>query len=325
MIRSIVVPLDGSPLGAAAIPLAVSIAQRTGAELQLIHVHDRPVQLLGAPASDLRFDVEMEQLMGRELADTAARLRNDTRLPITATIIEGPVVPTLMQHIAASRPWLVVMSSHGRGGLRRAWFGSVADAVARHAGVPVLIEKHAGGAPPPTQRSSTEALFRNILLPLDGSALAEEVVEYAANLGEPGRTTFTLLRVVVPVPIVVAPAPAPPMPLDNSESDRQRDEALARFGRVGSTLKQLGFAAVLKVVVHPQPARTILAFAAEHPTDLVALSTHGQGGFVRAIRGSVADHVMRRAEVAVLIHSSLQAVRDERGKAGLLADSWPHG
>lgn len=91
MTKSILVPLDGSPFGTRALPLAVSVARRSGSELQLVHVHDRPVQLQGAPANDLRFDIEMEQLMGRELTDAAERLRNDTHLPITATILEGPV------------------------------------------------------------------------------------------------------------------------------------------------------------------------------------------------------------------------------------------
>lgn len=307
MTKSIVVPLDGSPLGASALPLAVSIARRSGAELQLIHVHDRPVQLLGAQANDLQFDREMEQLMGRELAETAEELRNDTHLPITASLIEGPVSETLLQHIAASRPWLVVLNSHGRGGLRRMWHGSVADALARHSGVPVLIERRTGGAPLAEPRTK-EPVFQNILLPLDGSTLADDIVDYAMQLAEPGRTTFTLLRVIVPIPILVAPAPAPPMPVDSVEIEHLRAEALIHFGRVAYTLKQHGFLAESEVVVDSQPADAILAFGAEHPTDLIALSTHGHGGFTRAILGSVADKVMRQAHVAVLLHTQSRTV-----------------
>jgi nucleotide-binding universal stress UspA family protein len=252
----------------------------------------------------------MEQLMGRELASLAERLRKETDLPITSTALEGPVAATLLHQIAATRPWLVVMSSHGRGGLRRMVAGNVADVLARQAGVPVLIERRASSAPHAEQPRS-EPAFRNILLPLDGSKLADDIVEYATQLGEPGRTTFTLLRVVVPTPMFVAPAPAPPKPAAGVEIERSRSETLVHFGRVAYTLKQRGFLAVPQVVVHLQPAAAILTFAAEHQTDLIALSTHGRGGLARAILGSVADKVMRGAEVAVLLHAPSHRARGD--------------
>ena len=306
MTKSILVPLDGSPFGAHALPLAASLARHLGAELDLVHVHDRPVQLLGAPPNDLQFDVEMEQLMARELRVSAERLGKETKLRVKATVLEGPVEPTLLHHIAATRPILVVMSSHGRGGVRRIVAGNIADALARHSGVPLLIEREAGDGS--AALAVKEAFFRNILLPLDGSVLADEIIDFAIQLGEPGRTTFTLLRVVAPVSIIATPAPAPPMPADSIEIERLRKEALADFGRVAYAVKQHGFTAVSHVVINSQPAAAILAFAAEHPTDLIAMSTHGHGGFVRAVLGSVADKVMRRAEVAVLLHSAAQPV-----------------
>ena len=304
MTKSIVVPLDGSPLSATALPVAVSIARRVGAELHLIHVHPQPVILHGGPAYDLRLDVDVERGMGNDLQQTAATLRAETGLQVTATMLEGSTEETLLDRIASECPWLIVMSSHGYGGLQRMWRGSVADALARHAGVPVLVARHVGDVPANGSTIGGPA-FRNILLPLDGSALAEDIVEYAAAFGEPGHTTFTLVRVVVPTPMFVTPAPAPPpLTADDHEIKRLEREALAYFERTAFTLKQHGFVAVPRVVVHSQPAEAILAFAAEHPVDLIALSTHGHGGFTRAILGSVADKVMRDADVAVLLHAS---------------------
>jgi nucleotide-binding universal stress UspA family protein len=312
MTKLILVPLDGSPFGARALSLAASLARRNGAELHLVHVHDRPVQLLGAPANDLRFDREMEELMGSELTALAESLRTQTHLPITSAVLEGPVGATLVQHIDATRPWLVVMSSHGRGGMRRMAAGNVADALARHAGVPILIERWANGATS-AEQPTNEPVFRNILLPLDGSDLADDIVDYAAQLGEPGQTTFTLLRVVVPTPDFAPPSPAPPMPVANVDVEHSRSEALTYFSRVAYTLKQRGFLAMPEVVVDPQPAEAILAFAAKHPTDLIALSTHGHGGFTRVVLGSVADRVVRRADIAVLLHGPTHAVAKQDG------------
>lgn len=304
MTKSIVVPLDGSPLSATALPVAVSIARRVGAELHLIHVHPQPVALHGGPVYDLQFDVDMERRMGDDLRQTAKVLRAETGLPVRATLLEGSAEETLVEHIATQLPWLVVISSHGYGGLQRIWHGSVADALIRHAGVPVLVAPHVGdgrvegsivGAP----------LFRNILLPLDGSADAEDIVAYAAELGEPDHTTFTLLRIVVPTPMNVAPAPAPPSATaDDHEIRRLEREALMHFERTAFRLKQRGFVAMPQLLVHSQPAEAILAFAAEHPVDLIALSTHAHGAVARAILGSVADKVMRHANVAVLLHAA---------------------
>ena len=304
MTKSIVVPLDGSPLGATALPVAASLARHVGAEIHLLHVHPQPVALHGAPPYDLRFDVDMERQMGRELQETAAALRAATGLTVTTTLLEGSTEETLLERIAAERPWLVVMSSHGYGGIQRVWHGSVADALVRHAAVPVLIAPRTRDVPP--QRPTAMAPpFRSVLLPLDGSALAEEIVEFAAALGEPGHTTFSLLRVVVPTPMFATPEPAPrPVTADDHEIKRLEREALAQFERTAFMLKQRGFFAVPRVVVHSQPAEAILEFAAEHPVDLIALSTHGHGGFSRAILGSVADKVMRDADVAVLLHAA---------------------
>ena len=308
MTKSIIVPLDGSPLGANALPVAVSLARQVGAEIHLIHVHRQPVLLHGAPAYDLQFDFEMERQMGADLQQTARALRVETGLPITATLFEGSTEETLLERIAAERPWLVVMSSHGYGGLQRMWHGSVVDVLVRHAGVPVLVAPDLGDARP-TPRAVTEPAFRNILLPLDGSALAEEIVEFVTELGEPVRTTFTLLRVIVPTPMFAPPTPTPSLiVVDERDIKRLARKALAHFERTAAALKQHGFRAVPEIVVHSQPAAAILRFADEHPTDLIALSTHGHGGFVRAILGSVADKVMREADVPVLLHAS---VRDE--------------
>ena len=299
MNRTILVPLDGSSFGETALPLAVSLARRHGAALALVHVHDdESAEGVGAPFNDRRLDIEMNDRMCRELADTAQRLRHETQLPITATFLEGLVESTLLERIATTRPWLVVMSSHGRGGLRRMWLGSVGDALVRHAGVPVLVVRGTPDASP-ISRVSTEPEFRNILLPLDGSPMAH-VPEPAAELGVPGRTTFTLLRVIIPVPTFPAPGPAALMPVDSTGS-QDHAEALAQMARVANILKQRGFLVVQETIVHSHPASAILAFSAEHPIDLIALSTHGHGGFKRAILGSVADEVMRGAEVSVLL------------------------
>lgn len=301
--RSILVPLDGSPSSAAALPLAVSIARREGATLHLVHVHDRPVQPRGDPPIDLRFDVEMEQQMQRELDSTADWVRHDAGVAVDAMLLEadGRAAPALAEHADATRPSLIIIHSHRRGGIPRLWHGSVADLLARRSGVPVLIAKPSKEALPATLNTS-EPLFEHVLLPLDGSRLAEGIADHAIAVAEPGRTRFTLLRVITPLPTDAQPAPAPAITLDKIEIEDRPADALVEFARVARKLEQGGFRWTSRTVVNARPAKAILAFASDHAVDLIALSTHGHGGISRTVLGSVADKVTRGAKTAILIY-----------------------
>lgn len=149
--------------------------------------------------------------MGHELEETAQRVRETSGLPIAATLLEGPVIEATVQHVASTRPWLVVLTSHRLGGLRRMVAGGVADSIVGHAGVPVIIARGTGDEPPPAHDPLTPR-FTNILLPLDGSRLADDIIDYATLGGEPHHTNIALLAVVVPIPMLTAPAGVPSVP-----------------------------------------------------------------------------------------------------------------
>ncbi|HET6837268.1 MAG TPA: universal stress protein, partial [Gemmatimonadales bacterium] len=179
--RSILVPLDGSRLSEQAIPLAVAIAERARAKLRFVLVY----YLRGVPPSH----------EGRQLYDSlelAARRSEKTYLgslidklkrqssssAITSTILTGAVAGTLREYIQEKRIDLVIMTSRGHGGLRRVWLGSVADSMIRKSSVPVLLV-------PPEENPSAGPVLKNlnrILVPLDGSTLAEAIVDPVKEL-----------------------------------------------------------------------------------------------------------------------------------------------
>src|SRR5206468_695762 len=115
----------------------------------------------------------------------------------------------------------IVLSTHGRTGYSRLWLGSIADAIARHAATPVLMLRHRGADAalevPPHQ-------FANILVPLDGSDLADSVLPHATSLAEAFGSRLTLLRVVTPMPAPAAlyavPLAVPPSYIDETLSAR---------------------------------------------------------------------------------------------------------
>lgn len=301
---SIVVPLDGSPFGKRALPAALALARRDGAPVHIVHVHERPLdETPGGYAGmgqgyDPRLYEELRQAMRTDLIALAARLTRETSLPVDAEFLDGAVVPTLGQYLDDRRPALAVMMSHGSGGLKRAWLGSVADGLIRHASVPLLLLRSGAEWP----GNLTEPLFRSVLVPLDGSTLAEAVLDHVVNLGTSSATVFTLLTVVVAPSLADFPAYATESSSVRSDIARQRDVALAHLNRVAERLRQQGARVEPRVVEHPRAAEGILNEAEAHQADMIALATHGRGGAARFFLGSVADKVVRGAEVPVLVY-----------------------
>lgn len=297
MYSSLLVPLDGSPQSERALPVALALARRSAATVELVHVHELPTVPGLAPMYDTRFDAEMREEMRAELEATAERLRQTTDVPVRTTFLDGPIVATLEAHAADSRPELIVMTTHGRGGLSRLWLGSVADALVRRAGVAVLLVR-GEGAP---VDDAAKPVFRHVLVPLDGSPLAEAVLDHARCLVAPGATTYTLLTVVVPRFIAARPYPGMSTPVDRDDLEQRRHQAQTYLDRIAAELRRSGATVATRVAVHAQAAQGILETAAAEGVDLVALATRGRGAIPRLVLGSVADKVVRGAETSALV------------------------
>lgn len=287
MYRKIMVPLDGSPFSEEALPLAVEVAHRTGAELRLVHVL---VPIFGKAI------VELERGANEELDALARRVREESGVEVSAERLMGDAVAQLAGYVKREGIDLVVMATHGWGGLQRAWLGSVTDALIREVEVPILAFRPHGTEVIRIDGKAKE----HVLIPLDGSELAEAVLDEAILVaGADAR--FTLLR-VVPLPIPGDPmmgSIGPGVVEDVVES--LRAEAERYLTGVAERLE--GRVAQVKsvILVEIQPATAILLYAADHDVDLIALATHGRRGLQRWALGSVADKVLRGGTVPVLL------------------------
>jgi nucleotide-binding universal stress UspA family protein len=186
---------------------------------------------------------------------------------------------------------LVVMSTHGRGGLGRWIYGSVADQVLRTSDVPVLLISAADERPWPGQ-----APFR-IVVPLDGSSVAEEALDPVVELAKALEGELVLLRVVEP----------PNYGLELGESPKfsfQPDVELAvakeYLAQVADRLTQTGSAVESRAVVGSAP-ETIASIAREENAHLIAMATHGRSGLARVVLGSVATGTLQRASLPMLL------------------------
>ena len=301
MYTRILVPLDGSAFSERALSPARTLARRFGATLDLVHVHEAPPLLGQAPMYDTQYDAEVRRQMHDGHAALAARIVQEGGVTATATFLDGKVVPALRQHAADTGADLIVMTSHGRGGISRAWLGSVADRLIREVDAPVFL------VPTKEAYDAAAALtFRRVLVPLDSSDLAEGILDHALAVGTPGETEYHLLTIVSAWPPGnLYPSVTPPVGRRNIErfTGQARRDAEQSLALVVALLGARGVRAHAHVIVSAeQPAQAILDFIAQHDVDVVALATRARSGIGRAILGSVADKVLRAAQVPVLVY-----------------------
>jgi nucleotide-binding universal stress UspA family protein len=305
MIRSILVPLDGSRFGEHALPWALTIARRAQARLQLAHVHVPLLYIDTTMGYETKVDDHVLQEEEAYLQKTVQRLARISTVLVEPVLLNGPVVETLAEHTQASGVDLIVMTTHGRGPLSRVWLGSVADELIRRTTKPLLLVRPEERAPDLTK----ERLLRHMLIPLDGSPLAEDILEPALALGVSMGTNYKLLWVVKPLmplspDISMSPAAESAQIIQKRMEELHGEvtaEARRYLDRVAERLRARACQVETRVATGAQPAAAILEEAAATGSDVIALETHGRQGMARLLLGSVADKVVRGASTPVLI------------------------
>jgi nucleotide-binding universal stress UspA family protein len=179
MFRNILVPLDGSAVAARALPYAKRLARRAGARLIGVRAYLPADDALRVADPELsaaeRAEVDRETATA-EFQSAIEALRQDG-LEVEAHFVEGAAADVIFETAKATCANLIVMSTHGRGGLGRVVYGSVADKVLRRVPVPVLLVPACY-----TQVWTDEQQPQPILVPLDGSSLAAEALPPARDL-----------------------------------------------------------------------------------------------------------------------------------------------
>lgn len=314
----ILVPLDGSDFAEHALPLALALAGDT-TTLDLVSVvepvaaslfiQDGDAGELGAtlPATEAFRDAAQEAretALHRYLEAAAGRIRPYHGGPVDMAILDGQPTTALDDRIQDTDPDLVVMTTHGRGGLSRAWLGSVADGLVRRCHRPVLLARPRGEDAVDLDRSPETG---TVLVPLDGSDLAEAILPDVTELCAFTGARCMLLTVVVPQ---LEPG-SPYMPQAPALHRELLEEAEARsrgyLERVAADLAGAGVETATAVVVHLAPASAVLETAREAGIGLIAMATHGRSGLRRLVLGSVGDKVLRGADVPVMLRRPEEA------------------
>ena len=283
MFNKILVPLDGSKLAEQVLPYAQMLAGACSASVTLLRVTE----------PDARMPFTANQSASDYLKYTASNLK-----PVTVDTMEkiGKPAEVIVDFAKADAGCLIVMATHGVTGPRRWLLGSVASKVVQTAVNPILLIRATEDA----ARLGPFAL-RRVIVPLDGSGLAERVLPYARMLASKLNLDMQLVRTYslpadayVVADGVIAQGPAQYRQTLHAECEQYLD------GKVES-LRADGFSTVSATVIEGDAASEIVDLAAGPPQSLIAMSTHGRSGVGRWVLGSVAERVVQHSLSPVLL------------------------
>ena len=298
--RPILVPLDGSALAETALPWAVVLATRWRAPLVLARVvalrSHAAVSLADAALAAGAYEYE-EQEARAYLERSASALRAaHPDVEVRGEVVCGDAAGALLDLEQQVDARVVVLTTHGRTGLARWARGSVAETIVRYGAAPVLLVR-------PWDRDETAAHLDGmareglrVLVPLDGSPLAQGVLPLVSDLAAGARGELILAGVVRPPDEhAIGPYYHP-----HFQDDRRALREYLSHRRADA--EQAGIRARSAVGVESDVATALIDLASIESADVIALSTHGRGAIGRLLYGSIADRVAHAARVPVLLY-----------------------
>jgi nucleotide-binding universal stress UspA family protein len=296
---AILVPLDGSEVSEAALPLATTIAQTSHATLFVARVHAPATIGIDAVYLPPHWEAEVREDERAYLARIARRLAKQARVRIETELLDGTPGDAISRHAATVGADLIIASTHGRTGLARAWIGSTADWLVRFASVPVMLVRPREDEKPTGDRS-----FTHVLVPLDGSERSERIIPEARRIARASNARLTLLRVVMPITrsVFTQGRLAVSVIRDEQSTLQLMREAKDALEQLAGSLRHADSELRIEteVVADENTASAILARARDSAADLVAMCSRGRGAS-RLLVGSIADKLLRGFDGVLLM------------------------
>lgn len=295
MFKHILVPLDGSKLAEAAIPIAASLAQTLGAPVTLLHIieEDAPPEI-HRDHHLTQADEAAAYLTNVAERDFSPSVNVDTHVH-TAVVKDVP--GSIVEHATREfQPDLIVMCTHGKSGVRDLLYGSIAQQVVAQGLTPLLLIK---------PRSSTSTGFRldKILVPLDTGPTHDESLPVAQQLARAYQSKIHLLTVIPTFGTVAGETAAASSLLPATTSallEIQVENAANDLQEHLDDLKKTDLSATAEVA-RGDPVAEIVSLSEKLKVDLIVLTTHRKAGAAAFWAGSVAPNVVRRAHVPILL------------------------
>ena len=305
MFKRILTPLDGSALSEGILPFVRALAPALGARVELLHTHS---SMTTYELEDLE-DEEHASIMAAlepvqtrlrnqsvsylsQVAHSLAELGVETRVSVRVGTPAEQIVDVAEQ----DEETLIAMSTHGRTGVGRLLMGSVTDRVLHTTMTPMLVVHPERSSPPPESATAIQTL----IVPLDGSGLAETVLPIAEAVATAAGAGVHLVR-VLDVPGRSSMSVSQLAEAGVSEATREEADASEYLGGKADALRRNGAADVHTTVVRGNPAEEIEEILRNTPNSMLVACTHGRSGVGRAVMGSVTDRLVRHSGHPTLV------------------------
>lgn len=285
MYSKILVALDGSKLAEQILPIVRWLAEANKIPVELLTIADPDAR---APFWPAEVDESYFKKIAAEYFTSA--------MQVTGSLETGDPAAAIVDRAKDDGDCLIAMATHGVSGLRRWLLGSVAGKVVQTAVNPLLLIH-------PMEDSTAPAMTgcREVLVPLDGSALAESALAHVSGLAREMKLKVHLVRVfsLPKTAFVVADGMFDQGPAVFREARRQ--EAEQYLAAKVHELRTEGVESIAASAVEGDPASEIIDLARAARDNLIAMSTHGKSGVTRWMLGSVAERVVQHSGDPVLL------------------------
>lgn len=307
--QQILLPLDGSQAAEEAIPHALSIAQTSGAQIHLLHVQKSRFHYDDNSVDSVDWRLRRAEL--RRYLNRLSERISAMGQPVALNIREGRPAEQIVEYAEEGGIDLIVFTAFGHGGASRFRFGSTAQKVIAGSGVSFLVV-HPGDTPPAEER----AVYRRVLVSMDGSHRSEWVAcEVAAMMG--GQKAELVLLQVIAVPEM-------PRRMPVTREEQATREKFVECNRRAAEIYLDDIARQLRNGIHVRArlavalrvAENVCAVAAEEAVDLIAVSARDSQSCAQLATGAVCQAVMRHCPRPVLVFQDLPDTEPQRLRAG---------
>lgn len=297
MYSKILIPLDGSKTAEKVLPYARALAENLKARIELISALNVAEMAAHISAEHARhLDTLTEEGERRSLEYLKKIATTFPGCSVACTVEKGRPEDVILEKAAIDAGTLIAMATHGRSGLDRWLLGSIAEKVLRGATTPLLLIRASEQT-----KSEGEAPLKAVIVPLDGSELAEIVLPAAVELAKKLNLEIVLFR-AYNIPYSAYGGGDGYYAIDFTElTDAMKDEAQTYLEKKRAELKGQGFEKISCVAREGLSADQIIKISRETPASLIAMCSHGRSGAKRWVLGSVTETVVRHGGDPVLV------------------------
>lgn len=289
MYKKMLVPLDGSPIAEEVLPFVKQIGDRLNLDVVYLHVCDHS-------ESSMKF-------VWRAYIHHVAELVK-TKIPGRGEVIMGDPAGAIINYAEINNVDLMLIATHGQSGFLGWATGSTAHRVITTSKIPVVLIRPDAG-----KNQISQEWPKTVLMPLDGSALAESIIPHVETLEQQGKVTLevTLFKVCEP-PDLIGDYPEASMPLTWEEHVKRATAAAEHtcgtyLDEVQQRLKAAGIHVRSEVILGNKDnvARNIIDYADKSNFDLIAMSTHGRSGISVWPYGHVVDNLVQAVSMPLFL------------------------